>query len=306
MALLELSAVFPDVSDLGRKAGFDLGFRRLDSGPDRVRADFRLGEQITLVRMTFARAYHQRGTPPEGMKSFGIPFSPMRNWLGNEYEEQSVLPFNLPDGIDGVSEAGFEACTISVREECLERVSEAFQVPVGDALVAPGTNTVIGNGRSTQLLRRLVSSHFKPDGGRLDLDHESELVLVLLHSATADTLTIDKSSPNSRAQAIARSIAFINERRGEAVTVAEICRATGIPLRTLNRAFREHFGVGPKGYLIRQRLSEVRAELIQARSGIVITDVANRWGFWHMGQFARDYRAVFGELPSATLASGRS
>jgi AraC family ethanolamine operon transcriptional activator len=32
-----------------------------------------------------------------------------------------------------------------------------------------------------------------------------------------------------------------------------------------------------------------------------VADIAIRWGFWHMGQFARDYRAMFGELPSETL-----
>jgi AraC-like DNA-binding protein len=31
-----------------------------------------------------------------------------------------------------------------------------------------------------------------------------------------------------------------------------------------------------------------------------ITDVANEWGFWHMGQFAADYQSQFGELPSET------
>jgi AraC family transcriptional regulator, ethanolamine operon transcriptional activator len=33
-----------------------------------------------------------------------------------------------------------------------------------------------------------------------------------------------------------------------------------------------------------------------------IGDIANTWGFWHMGQFAADYRRQFGELPSETLA----
>ena len=32
-----------------------------------------------------------------------------------------------------------------------------------------------------------------------------------------------------------------------------------------------------------------------------IADAANRWGFWHMGQFTADYRELFGELPSKTL-----
>ena len=36
-------------------------------------------------------------------------------------------------------------------------------------------------------------------------------------------------------------------------------------------------------------------------SSTSITKVANRWGFWHMGQFASDYRKLFVELPSDTL-----
>ena len=32
-----------------------------------------------------------------------------------------------------------------------------------------------------------------------------------------------------------------------------------------------------------------------------IADVANEWGFWHMGQLAADYRRHFGENPSETL-----
>jgi AraC family ethanolamine operon transcriptional activator len=32
----------------------------------------------------------------------------------------------------------------------------------------------------------------------------------------------------------------------------------------------------------------------------LIADIANRWGFWHIGKLAADYRTQFGELPSAT------
>jgi len=37
----------------------------------------------------------------------------------------------------------------------------------------------------------------------------------------------------------------------------------------------------------------------------LVADVANRHGFWHMGQFAKDYRKTFGELPSETLKRSR-
>ena len=31
------------------------------------------------------------------------------------------------------------------------------------------------------------------------------------------------------------------------------------------------------------------------------TEVEKQWGFWHMGQVTKDYKNMFGELPSATL-----
>jgi AraC family ethanolamine operon transcriptional activator len=33
----------------------------------------------------------------------------------------------------------------------------------------------------------------------------------------------------------------------------------------------------------------------------LINEIAHRWGFWHMSQFATDYHRFFGELPSETL-----
>ena len=35
-------------------------------------------------------------------------------------------------------------------------------------------------------------------------------------------------------------------------------------------------------------------------SKMPIAEIANGWGFWHMGQFAADYRQHFGALPSET------
>jgi AraC family ethanolamine operon transcriptional activator len=50
------------------------------------------------------------------------------------------------------------------------------------------------------------------------------------------------------------------------------------------------------------RLNGVRRELQKARCELCnVQDVAAAWGFWHMSQFATDYRKLFGLRPSDTL-----
>ena len=92
------------------------------------------------------------------------------------------------------------------------------------------------------------------------------------------------------------------ENPRETVTVSQLCRIAKVSERTLQYGFLEHFGVTPKTYLKSFRLNKVRRELWKSDPAYTrVNDVANLWGFWHMGQFAADYRKLFGELPSETL-----
>ena len=86
------------------------------------------------------------------------------------------------------------------------------------------------------------------------------------------------------------------------VVAPEVGVAVGMSWRTLDRGFKEHFGIGPKRYLLNLRLTQARRALKSAGEGTKVVDVANEWGFWHMGDFAREYRQLFGELPGQSLA----
>ena len=50
------------------------------------------------------------------------------------------------------------------------------------------------------------------------------------------------------------------------------------------------------------RLNTARASILE---GATVTQAATKAGFWHFGRFSQDYRALFGELPSATLQNAR-
>jgi len=60
-------------------------------------------------------------------------------------------------------------------------------------------------------------------------------------------------------------------------------------------------GLSPMDYLKRLRLNGVRRDLEHGGKHTRIIDVATDWGFWHMGHFTTDYRAMFRETPSKTL-----
>jgi AraC family ethanolamine operon transcriptional activator len=75
----------------------------------------------------------------------------------------------------------------------------------------------------------------------------------------------------------------------------------GTSRRKLNYCFQDVLGTSPVKYLRSLRLNGVRRALRQASPGVTVQDIASHWGFWHLSQFAQDYKHLFGELPSATL-----
>lgn len=84
-------------------------------------------------------------------------------------------------------------------------------------------------------------------------------------------------------------------------TVDEIASACGVGRRTLQRQFRRFIDRVPMEFLRDLRLGRARQELLRAPGGASINDIARHSGFNHVGRFATQYRARFGESPSATL-----
>jgi AraC-like DNA-binding protein len=86
------------------------------------------------------------------------------------------------------------------------------------------------------------------------------------------------------------------------VYVLDLCAATGVSERTLRDAFLNQCGMGPMRYLKLRRLHQVRRSLYGVAPGATsVKAAALENGFWDLGRFAVDYRAMFGESPSETL-----
>ncbi|KRE54800.1 hypothetical protein ASG92_24635 [Arthrobacter sp. Soil736] len=108
--------------------------------------------------------------------------------------------------------------------------------------------------------------------------------------------------PTVRLGRLKSVIDFIEANADEPITPSELARVGLMSIRTLHASFQQTLGTAPMEYLRRVRMERVRAELVTNRdTDLKITDLANRWGFYHPSRFAARYRQIYGELPSETL-----
>jgi AraC family ethanolamine operon transcriptional activator len=132
-----------------------------------------------------------------------------------------------------------------------------------------------------------------------------ELLALLVRRDSCGDAGVALSS-SERGRVVRRAEAYLATQTNPAVRIDELCNAAATSLSRLERAFRETFGMSPHRYLMLRRLAAVRRELLRGGPGVSITEVAMRWGFFHLGRFSQEYRKHFGEVPSKTLTNRRA
>jgi AraC-like DNA-binding protein len=101
---------------------------------------------------------------------------------------------------------------------------------------------------------------------------------------------------------VRRAEDYIRRHHAEPLTIETLAGVAGVSTRTLFAGFRDFRRVSPMTYLKSFRLDKARQALQSGEVGGIagVTKVALDHGFSHLGRFARNYHARFGELPSAT------
>lgn len=120
--------------------------------------------------------------------------------------------------------------------------------------------------------------------------------------STMHEVSTDSGQDNNKAVTARRAVDLMRQTLEEPISIGNMCAQLDVSAPTLRRAFLSVYGLSPKQFYLRLRLNEVRSRLLSKAPYVTISDIANMFDFWHMGQFARDYRFFFGELPSETLS----
>lgn len=134
-----------------------------------------------------------------------------------------------------------------------------------------------------------------PEGHRLEQECVRSLVAALFSTAVPK----QRLSLPGRTRLVRLAEELMRARIADPFGAVDLCRELSVSERTLRLAFRERYGLGPMAYYKCLRLNAVRSRL-KSNALIAVATAAHENGFHHLGNFAADYRRLFGERPSET------
>ena len=259
--------------------------------------------QVSLAR--FGLSVSQRGVSPKGLRNIAIlpPNHPDLFWCGRHITGEQVLLFNQNGEMESISKAGFEVFSLSVPELWLKQI---LSTDPGMKLAPEEQILQCDQHKISHFYKKLsaLSVALKPknpsDKAYQSLQDSTlfEGLATLLEQANSYSYSLAKER---RMKVVGDALDFIHSKRRR-VNISEICYHTSTSERTLERLFGSVVGLSPKKYLNRFLLQEARNYFIKSpRCHTTVIGVAHKLGFQHMGQFAADYKFLFGELPSDTL-----
>jgi AraC-like DNA-binding protein len=139
-------------------------------------------------------------------------------------------------------------------------------------------------------------------GGEAAHGLEQQLIAALVESLSKGSPIEVMAAARQHQDLAVRFEALLETQPERYFGSAEICTLLGVSARGLRICCEEQLGMGPTEYLRRRRMQLVHRMLRTGGSDAAsISAVARRYGFRSLGRFASNYRAHFGELPSATL-----
>lgn len=218
-----------------------------------------------------------------------LPGRAVNTWMGDRSRLLVVrIPASVLDPSGEWDRASFEpwrwSPDSSLREDrlsSLERLARlVFEETATDGAVS--SDDALGT-ELQQVMLALLGGACGPDPG--GLAGESEVIL-----------------PRS----VRRAQALMIAAPTGGIPLPALASGCGVSVRTLQDNFRQFTGFSPSEWWRGYRLDRVRAALRAAGPDIGVTQAATAYGFYHLGRFAEQYRARFGEPPSETLRRARA
>jgi len=298
---------FDDLTPL--QYGWEFSVSQLGPSEELSYATLYQTANIGYVSFQYGSAYDQSIRSREGFLSFGLlDIENPPTWAHDRLiPNDGLTVFPHDEDLKGVSPVGFRGSGIHFAKDFITNlVEQVYNQPIN--LLVPSSGTYMTDVEKLGVLRtelrmwRELASPGADIRPAIITRREESLALAVINALINEKFT-EKESLMRSTRSVSLALNIIHNSEFESITAMELCKHTECSQRTLEKCFSNRFGVTPKKYIKCLRLAEVRQGLLNfdALDYDSIIELAAVNGFWHMGQFAADYRRIYGELPSETL-----
>ncbi len=226
--------------------------------------------------------------------------------------QDTMFGFDPTRGVDLVVPANSRICVAQVKQDAFDLCAQAMERNDLDGRFLK-TNYLGAPGQMPEVQAFLVELYhlarhrpeFLSRPRSRQLVFEDFLPLLIDSIPFAPVKCPPPGRSPRRMNLVTEAEAYLQTQLEHPPTLMEICKALNTSERPLNYGFQEVFGTSPMAYLKALRLQAVRQRLRSADPTTVwVADIAKQFGFWSLGHFGRDYKHMFGELPSETIRRG--
>ena len=261
-------------------------------------------EDLLISYGRFSTTIKQEGFSPEGVWTFAFINDAKIYWRNYKVQPNSIIIYAPGSEINAVSGANFEVMTFSVSDEFLfetakkEGMEEFYNSLQSIDVVAPKSPLRI---KLRKAIFSEINKQLKNPNYNNRTAFKESFTKKLLLLLKGSSVNMEKVSSKKRLKLLHDAEHYMTQHITEPITISNIASYLNVSERTLLYAFKNRFNMGPKAFMLVLKLNHSYHRLHKEKEIKSIAHIARDSGFWHMGQYYKDYKKFFGELPSQTL-----
>lgn len=271
-----------------------------------------LSEGFLVTFANLQNTLHHTGSSPKDMRTYLIQMDQQQHifWKNQELNQNEIGINDSGSEIDTISKGDSRFCVVSISEKYLEERATLMGMDWISLNIYLNKEYLTLHSHQIGIIRKLIFQLLSLRNN-IVRDYKERLAFHSLKNQIIDFLITSYNDMPSectkelsnRERIFKRFNEYVFSSIGTNYDSREMCIYTGASERTLQYIVKYFTQLSPIQYAKAIKLNKVHEVLRKCDpESLKINQIALEYGFWHSGQFAKDFKNQFGVLPSETLA----
>ena len=279
---------------------WDLNYKLLSKNDFSAELHMIFNDNFSLAKEKLSGKIEQKGNTEKGLIVFGIPVENSSfYWFDKKIGNNTLVVFPKDNSFEVISDSNYVSYVVSIKETKFFNTMEKLGVKKNLEIFNGKPQELVLNknfsNRFVKLFDYFLNTNLKNKNKNSALI--DSIIICLIEYLDNTKIKNFSSQLNKKDSALKKAVDIINKQSNTLFSIPQLCALVGVSERTLQNAFKEKYQVSPSDYIKAFRLNKVKQEIYNTKTKS-ISEIAGKYNFWHMGQFAKDFKKQFGILPS--------